>query len=121
SNTTGVTMDRLSLETGISFWSHLGEAIERHLLPARALAALKIFQEIIEDARAMLLGTFETRVAQDTRVAQPPPAVSSAEEDTSFDPESLGENISFDFGANEEHQDLSDKGTDSSPVPDGAM
>src|SRR2546429_552830 len=49
------TLERLSLETGISLWSAISEALERRLLPARALAALKIFYELIDDARAMLM------------------------------------------------------------------
>ena len=106
--TTVETLERLSLETGIPLWSAVREAVERHLLPGRAVAALKSFQEIIEDARAMLLGSFEDRVDEQTRVAQPPPAVSPqpAEiEETSFDPEALGQNISFDFGANEPEEE----------------
>ena len=56
------------------------EAIDRRLLPQRACAALKSFKDLIEDARAMLLGTFAERVAEtasthETRVAQPPSAV----------------------------------------------
>src|SRR6478609_4217553 len=70
------TLERLSLETGISLWSAISEAIERRLLPQRACAALKSFKDLIEDARAMLLGTFAERVAEtasaETRVAQPP-------------------------------------------------
>jgi ATP-dependent DNA helicase UvrD/PcrA len=113
-------LERLSLETGMSLWSAIAEAIERRLLPQRALAALKSFKELIEDARAMLLGTFVERL---TNGAQPPgaperaardgmevpPAAvetgaappAEAETDVSFEPAALGENISFDFGANE--------------------
>src|SRR5437016_789670 len=98
--TTVETLERLSLETGISMWTALAEAIEGRLLPQRAVTALQSFQEMIEDARAMLQGTFEDRVAQDARAAQPSSAVSSVEEDVSFEPETLGENISFDFGEN---------------------
>src|SRR5262245_60524482 len=35
------TLERLGLETGMSLWSAMGEALERKLLPPRALAALK--------------------------------------------------------------------------------
>jgi DNA helicase-2/ATP-dependent DNA helicase PcrA len=102
------TLERLSLETGMSLWSAVGEAIERRLLPARACAALKSFKELIEDARAMLLGAFADRVAGQTRVAQPPPAVLSedSDADVSFEPSQLGENISFDFGANDEPEEF---------------
>jgi DNA helicase-2/ATP-dependent DNA helicase PcrA len=106
------TVERLSLETGMSLWSALSEAIERQLLPARALAALKGFKNLIEDARAMLLGTFGQRVAEtaqteeqshrggaETRREEEPEA------DTSFDTTGFGENISFDFGSNDPEPD----------------
>src|SRR5882724_4366791 len=126
------TLERLALETGMSLWSALGEAIERRLLPQRALAALQQFKHLIEDARAMMLGSFVERVTEtaeahhggaetrreaeaknrtgddegsDDRVAQPPPAVLNEEADTSFEPTAFSENISFDFGAPEELDD----------------
>jgi ATP-dependent DNA helicase UvrD/PcrA len=97
-------LERLSLETGMSLWSAVSEALDRKLLPARALAALKGFKALIEDARAMLLGTFVERISEtaevkDSRVALPPSAV--AEADISFEPADFGENISFDFGSND--------------------
>jgi DNA helicase-2/ATP-dependent DNA helicase PcrA len=97
------TVERLSLETGMSLWSALSEAIERQLLPARALAALKGFKDLIEDARAMLLGTFGERVTEtaktgDAETQKEEPA-EAPEADTSFNTAELGENISFDFGA----------------------
>ncbi|HEX3585953.1 MAG TPA: 3'-5' exonuclease, partial [Candidatus Angelobacter sp.] len=105
------TLERLSLETGMSLLSAISEAIDRKLLPQRACAALKSFKDLIEDARAMLLGTFGERVAEtastdETRVAQPPSAVSEeSDADVSFEPAQLGENISFDFGANDEPEE----------------
>jgi DNA helicase-2/ATP-dependent DNA helicase PcrA len=105
------TVERLSLETGMSLWSAISEAIDRRLLPARACAALKSFKDLIEDARAMLLGTFADRVAEtaaaeanaqrgtDTRRE---PEEETADADVSFEPAGFGENISFDFGANDE-------------------
>jgi DNA helicase-2/ATP-dependent DNA helicase PcrA len=103
------TLERLSLETGMSLWSAISEAIDRKLLPQRACAALKSFRDLIEDARAMLLGTFADRLAEtaeshETRVAQPPSAVFD-DTDVSFEPAQLGENISFDFGANDEPEE----------------
>jgi DNA helicase-2/ATP-dependent DNA helicase PcrA len=97
-------LERLSLETGMSLWSAISEAIERKLLPQRACAALKSFKDLIEDARAMLLGTFADRLA-DTATTQRQAAEPQQEEDdadVSFEPARLGENISFDFGANDE-------------------
>ncbi|HLJ25713.1 MAG TPA: UvrD-helicase domain-containing protein [Candidatus Angelobacter sp.] len=91
------TLERLSLETGMPLWRSIGEAIERKLLPPRALAALNSFREVIEDARAMLTGGFVERVGETSRGAQPPSAPEE-EEDVSF-PE---ETISFDFGENAE-------------------
>ena len=92
--TTLETLERLSLETGISLWTAIGDAIERDLVPQRAVASLKNFTELVEDARAMLTGGFvdrveETATPDETRVAEPPPAVPD-------------ENISFDFGMNAE-------------------
>ncbi|HLK52587.1 MAG TPA: UvrD-helicase domain-containing protein [Candidatus Angelobacter sp.] len=103
------TLERLSLETGMSLWSALSEAIERQLLPPRALAALKGFKDLIEDARAMLLGTFGERVAETAAAAENQSQREDAEArreeepeaDTSFDTTGFGENISFDFGSND--------------------
>jgi DNA helicase-2/ATP-dependent DNA helicase PcrA len=62
--TTVETIEHLALETGLSMWGAIGEAIERQLLPARALAALRNFRDMIEDARAMLAGTYAERLAE---------------------------------------------------------
>src|SRR5258707_3145947 len=101
------TLERLSLETGMSLWSATSEAIERRLLPQRACAALKSFKDLIEDARAMLLGTFAEQVAEtaqthhgDTETRRE--AAEVADADVSVEPAQLGENISFDFGADDE-------------------
>src|SRR5262249_13113481 len=59
------TLERLSLETGISMWAAIGEAVQRQLLPARAVAALRSFRELIEDARAMMTGTFVERLVEE--------------------------------------------------------
>ncbi|MDP9264286.1 MAG: UvrD-helicase domain-containing protein, partial [Acidobacteriota bacterium] len=52
------TLERLALETGLSLWAATGEAVEKKLVPPRAVASLRGFRELIEDARAMLEGTF---------------------------------------------------------------
>ncbi|MGH9569241.1 MAG: ATP-dependent helicase, partial [Candidatus Angelobacter sp.] len=104
--TTLETLERLSLETGISLWAAIGEAIERKLLPQRAtaaMAAMASFKQLVEDARSMMLGTFVEQMERTTesdRIAME--ARRGVDEDVSFDPEELGSNISFDFGASEE-------------------
>jgi DNA helicase II / ATP-dependent DNA helicase PcrA len=104
------TLERLSLETGMSLWSAIIEAIERRLLPQRACAALKSFKDLIEDARAMLLGTFADRLTEtaeshrgDAEARREP---EETDADVSFEPAQLGENISFDFGANDEPEQI---------------
>jgi DNA helicase II / ATP-dependent DNA helicase PcrA len=108
--TTMETVERIALETGISLWQAIGEAVERKLLPARALEALKSFRDLIEDARAMAAGAYAKRL-EETAVegkegearselgAHPPPAgleeVSVVTGDTEFDP------TAFDFGGGE--------------------
>jgi len=62
------TLERLALETGLSLWGAIGEAIRRQLLPPRALSSLQSFQQLIEDARAMLAGRF-TEQLQETASA----------------------------------------------------
>src|SRR5438046_7408021 len=59
--TTMEVVERVALETGLSLWGAIGECIERQLLPARALQALKSFRDLIEDARAMAAGTYGDR------------------------------------------------------------
>src|SRR5881392_538740 len=64
--TTLETLERLSLETGVSMWSAMEQAIQEKLLPGRAVQALSEFKQIIEDAKAMLGGSFVERLAADT-------------------------------------------------------
>jgi DNA helicase-2/ATP-dependent DNA helicase PcrA len=110
--TTIEMIERLALETGLSLWGAVGEAIKRQLLPARALAALKSFRDLIEDGRAMMAGTFVERVAEtsaDGREAEEqgsartaeasiaalqPPTLPVLDEGIDFNPG----NFSFDFG-----------------------
>ena len=114
--TTMETLERVALETGASLWGAIGEAVRRQLLPQRALAALKSFRDLIEDARAMLGGTYVERLegtadeAAELRSAgQPRAAVptqvqgisageSQAADDVDFDPD----NFSLDFGQSED-------------------
>ena len=104
------TLEHLALETGLSLWGAIGEAIKRQLLPQRALLSLKSFQQLIEDARAMLAGNFTEQLERGEGVdAGDSPALVEAlpsdvelqpEDATAFDPTEFG-NFSFDFGAAE--------------------
>ena len=68
--TTMETIERIALETGTSMWGAIDETIRQQLLPPRALSALNSFRELIEDARAMHLGTFRERVRKRRAVKQ---------------------------------------------------
>ena len=101
------TLENLALETGLSLWGAVGEAIRRQLLPPRALASLKSFQQLIEDARAMLAGIFTEQLDQSADAMKSvdagealaePDEESQPEDATAFDPNEFG-NFSFDFGA----------------------
>jgi len=71
-------IERLALETGLSLWGALSEAIRRQLLPPRALAALRNFQQLIRDAQAMLGGTFVEHLDEESAEAGVAPAASTA-------------------------------------------
>jgi DNA helicase II / ATP-dependent DNA helicase PcrA len=58
------TLEQLALGSGLSLWGAIGEAIRRQLLPARALASLKAFQQLIVDAQAMQAGTFAEQLGE---------------------------------------------------------
>ena len=112
--TTIDTIERLAVETGLSLWGAIGEAIKRQLLPLRALSALKSFRELIQDGQAMLAGTFADRLvtgaqkrnAQESSAGVPPaPADQEPSPDnsnTDFNPA----NFSFDFGADSDEEIL---------------
>jgi DNA helicase-2/ATP-dependent DNA helicase PcrA len=119
--TTIETIERLALETGLSLWGAIGEAIVRQLLPGRALSSMKSFRELIEDGAAMLAGTYEDRLVESGAESSagapavvkressegPPtaPNETTASPDTDFDPR----NFSFDFGVNAENDDDADR------------
>src|SRR5205809_1398426 len=84
--TTMEVVERVALETGLSLWGAVGESIRRALLPQRATAALKSFADLIEDAKAMLGGTYAERLQKTTAPepakptwGQPPSAVLRSE------------------------------------------
>jgi DNA helicase-2/ATP-dependent DNA helicase PcrA len=117
------TLERLALETGLSLWGAIGEAIRRQLLPQRALAALRIFQRLIEDARAMLAGTFVERLEESMGAADSPASADAARESapmngdaTAFDPTEF-DNTAFDFGGSHAGKETAG---DSTRVPPGA-
>lgn len=109
-------VERLALETGLSLWGALVEAIRRQLLPQRAVSALNSFQQLIIDAQAMLAGTFaehldesaqeDVNTVASTDVATGQVLQSAAEDllavnSAEFDPTEF-ENTSFDFGGSYE-------------------
>ncbi len=125
--TTIETLERVALETGVSLWGGLGEAIKRQLLPQRALAALKSFRRLIEDGRAMLAGTYGERLEEEAgeeKEADVPLEKSPHEGDVAFDV-SEDENISFDFEVIDSDTpdatvDQPDAGEGARAIPDGA-
>jgi DNA helicase-2/ATP-dependent DNA helicase PcrA len=110
--TTMETLERIALTTGMSTWQAIDRAQEQGLLPARALTALKGFQQLINDARAMLGENFGEALATDAGLAADTEFVgteenasteSDANEDTSFD---TSFNFGFDFGPTEERSTI---------------
>ncbi len=61
--TTMETLERIALTAGISTWDAITRATEDGLLPARALAALGKFRQLIEDARALMGPDFAGKLA----------------------------------------------------------
>jgi DNA helicase II / ATP-dependent DNA helicase PcrA len=124
--TTIEMIERLALETGLSMWGAIGEAITRELLPARALAALKSFRDLIEDGRAILAGTYASRLKDSIeengvgaapaveRASSPAPQAQVEDDDTDFNPG----NFSFDFGP--DAGEASDPPGEASELPEGA-
>ena len=86
--TTLETLERVALETGVSMWQAISATLKRQLLPQRALAALKGFRDLIEDARAMLAGTYVERLADSAQDEEPTaaPAALELDDQISFDP-----------------------------------
>src|SRR5437763_1118105 len=60
--TTMEVVERVAIETGLSLCGAIGECNRRALLPQRAMASLKSFADLIEDAKAMLAGTYVERL-----------------------------------------------------------
>ena len=141
--TTMETLERLALETGVSTWEAIDQAVRNQLIPARACVALQGFQQLIRDAQAIQDPDFAAKLAADMGSdlaggpSEPEPVLEAAgSADDSFQ---FGENISFDFGTSAEagdpvlddeaaaaHDDLDtafDFGSEPAPAPllDAAM
>ena len=102
--TTMETLERVALETGVSLWGAIGEAVKRQLLPQRALLALKSFKRLIDDGRAMLAGNYVERLQEtarqgDEETPEDTSPLPDEMEDTDFDPD----NLAFDFSMLEEN------------------
>ena len=80
------TLERIALETGISIWGAIGQAIDRELLQTRALTALQGFKQLMEDARAMYLGSFAEHV-EATAAPEPTTDEFDAQHAMDFSPE----------------------------------
>jgi DNA helicase-2/ATP-dependent DNA helicase PcrA len=100
--TTMSTLENMALGTGISTWDAIGQAIEQRLLPARAVAALESFRQLICDARAMQDPGFAEKLTADLAggAIEPEPVETAADDSFAF-----GENAVFDFGMNAEAGD----------------
>jgi ATP-dependent DNA helicase UvrD/PcrA len=93
--TTLEVLERVALETGASLWGAIAESVRRQLLPQRALAALKSFRDIIDDAQAILAGTYVEKLEQTApeEDVQETPAAIAVDDQIAFDP------AKFDFPA----------------------
>jgi DNA helicase-2/ATP-dependent DNA helicase PcrA len=67
--TTLATLERLAVETGASTWDTIGAALRDRLIPARALAALESFRQLIVDAQAMMDPDFAGKLSADVAEA----------------------------------------------------
>ncbi len=101
--TTMETIERIALETGVSMWGAVKEIIRQRLLPGRALSALGGFRDLIEDARAMHLGTFRERVEETTAAKNAGESAVDADEDfqhaMDFSPEMFEEEAELSAGS----------------------
>jgi DNA helicase-2/ATP-dependent DNA helicase PcrA len=124
--TTVDTLEHLALNTGLSLWGGIGQAIDQQLVPARAAAALGGFKQIIEDARAMLAGTFVEKLEQEAALGSRSSALGREVADgrrptvhgQTEEEENLQADISFDFGMEEEATGESDFAVDPQPSTD---
>lgn len=93
------TLERLAIETGSSLYTAMNRAIEGMLLPGRSVVAFKNFRDIIDGARAILGGSFNKWLG-DGDDESPSEVEDRFELGAPAEEAEIGENISFDFGAN---------------------
>ncbi len=95
-------IERIALETGTSTWSAIDTVMQRQLLPARALTALRGFRQVITEARAKLTGVSIESIhkAANPEAVDDSADFAAADEQASFDlslaPEETAD-VSFDF------------------------
>jgi DNA helicase II / ATP-dependent DNA helicase PcrA len=111
--TTLETLERVALETGVSLWGAIKETIRRQLLPQRALVALKSFRDLIDDAMAILGGSYVERLESSAREELPTdaPAAVVTDEQIAFDPSE------FNFDAEDAVEQAEDQPAASSEAP----
>jgi DNA helicase II / ATP-dependent DNA helicase PcrA len=100
--TTMETLERIALETGSSVWTGISRAIDAKLLPQRSLAALDGFQQIIQDARAMMGAEFAEKLiadvaAEESGTGRRAPGADRATGESEM--AAAADDTSFDFGA----------------------
>jgi DNA helicase-2/ATP-dependent DNA helicase PcrA len=105
-------LERLALETNSSVWSAMASAIEQKLLPPRACAALEGFKQLIDDARAMMLGSFAEKLSGDAAITTETLAVEATQNEA--------DDTSFDFGANDQQSLFASENEDTDFSP-GAL
>ncbi len=121
--TTMETVDRVALETNRSLWSALDDVVEQRLLPARAVAALASFRDLIRDARTLVfsesaLGEFAARMDATAAAVEAPTPISAARSSASAlvaaEQEAAGQGTAldaqhgFDFGDADDSFDVSE-------------
>jgi DNA helicase II / ATP-dependent DNA helicase PcrA len=102
-------LERLALETNSSVWTAMGSAIEQKLLSPRACAALEGFKQLIDDARAMMLGSFAEKLSGDAAITTETPAVEATQNEA--------DDTSFDFGANDQQSLFASENEDTDLSP----
>ncbi|HZD32878.1 MAG TPA: UvrD-helicase domain-containing protein [Candidatus Angelobacter sp.] len=117
--TTMETLERIALETGISLWGAIREALDRGLLQPRALAALRGFNQLMDDARAMYLGSFQEHVEATAASEKAHSGNDDAQHAIDFSPE-MFESASTDFDTESLAQEAATGGVEP-PAAEGTV